>query len=62
MIAESGDHSESACFDAGVWLLNWMEQLIPVLGGRRPAEYMDTIEGQQMLSRLLAIMQSGAYA
>jgi uncharacterized protein (DUF2384 family) len=62
MIAESGDPSESEGFHAGVWLVSWMEQPFPALGGRRPAEYMDTIEGQQMIARLLAIMQTGAYA
>ena len=34
----------------------------PALGGDKPADYMDTIEGQRIVSNLLAMMQSGAYA
>jgi putative toxin-antitoxin system antitoxin component (TIGR02293 family) len=62
MLAESGDPAEIADFDAGKWLTDWMERPLPALGGSRPAEYMDTIEGQEMISRILAMMQSGAYA
>ena len=61
-LAESGDPVEIADFDAGKWLTDWMERPLPALGGSRPAEYMDTIEGQEMISRILAMMQSGAYA
>lgn len=32
------------------------------LRGQRPAEYMHSIEGQERIARLLAMMQSGAYA
>jgi hypothetical protein len=32
------------------------------LGGDKPADYMDTIEGQRIVANLLAMMQSGAYA
>jgi uncharacterized protein (DUF2384 family) len=49
-------------FDATRWLTHWMEEPIPALGGASPADYMDTIEGQEMISRLLATMQTGAYA
>jgi uncharacterized protein (DUF2384 family) len=49
-------------FDAARWLTHWMEEPIPALGGASPSEYMDTIEGQEMISRLLATMQTGAYA
>lgn len=62
MLAESGDPEATAGFNAGKWLTTWMEQPVPALDGRRPAEYMDTIEGQEMIARILAMMQSGAYA
>lgn len=62
ILAESGDPEEIVDFDAGKWLMDWMERRLPALGGSRPAEYMDTIEGQEMISRILAMMQSGAYA
>lgn len=62
MLAESGDPDAIADFDAGKWLTEWMERPLPALGGTRPADYMDTIEGQEMVARILAMMQSGAYA
>jgi putative toxin-antitoxin system antitoxin component (TIGR02293 family) len=49
-------------FDAAVWLAGWLEDSLPALGGRMPAEFMDTAEGQAMVTQLLAQMRSGAYA
>ena len=34
----------------------------PALGGQRPAELMDTPEGQGIVFQLVARMQSGAYS
>lgn len=62
ILDESGDRELMKDFDAAKWLANWMEDPLPALGGKRPAEYMDTIEGQEMVSRLLMMMQTGAYA
>ena len=59
LVAESGNADG---FDAGAWVSNWLEQPVPALGGRRPAELMDTSEGQAIVSRLVTQMQSGAYA
>jgi putative toxin-antitoxin system antitoxin component (TIGR02293 family) len=59
LVAESGQVDG---FDAGAWVSSWLEQPVPALGGRRPAELMDTSEGQAVVSRLVAQMQSGAYA
>jgi len=59
MVAESGNPEG---FDAGQWLAAWMERSVPALGGKRPAEYMATAEGRALISQLLAMMQSGAYA
>lgn len=59
MVNESGDPSG---FDAAQWVAQWLEQSLPALDGRKPAEFMDTAEGQQLVSRLLAQAQSGAYA
>lgn len=44
-------------FDASAWL----NQANPALAGKRPAEYLDTNEGVQIVQRLLAQMESGAY-
>jgi putative toxin-antitoxin system antitoxin component (TIGR02293 family) len=59
MVAESGDPSG---FDAARWLARWLDQPLPALNDEHPADYMDTIEGQKLVSNLLAVMQSGAYA
>ena len=59
MVAESGNPEE---FDAGQWLAEWMERSVPALGGKRPAEYMATAQGRALVSQLLAMTQSGAYA
>ena len=59
MVAESGDPSG---FNAAHWVAEWLETPIPALNHERPAEFMDTIEGQELVSSLLAKMQSGAYA
>jgi putative toxin-antitoxin system antitoxin component (TIGR02293 family) len=59
LVVESGQPQD---FDAGAWVSHWLEQPVPALGGRRPAELMDTPEGQGIVSRLVAQMQSGAYA
>lgn len=61
MLAESSDPVTAAGFNVDKWLANWMNQPMPSLGGRRPIEYMDTIEGQDQVSRLLARMQSGTF-
>lgn len=62
ILDQSGDRELMKDFDAAKWTAQWIEESIPALGGRRPADYMDTIEGQEMVSRLLSMMQTGAYA
>ncbi|MBU3694057.1 MAG: DUF2384 domain-containing protein [Rhodocyclaceae bacterium] len=59
MVEESGD---PAGFDGPRWLAHWLDQPAPALGGARPADFMDTAEGQEMVASLLAKIQSGAYA
>jgi putative toxin-antitoxin system antitoxin component (TIGR02293 family) len=59
MVTESGDLTG---FDAAQWVSDWLESSNPALGNRKPADYLDTSEGQEIVSSLLAQMQSGAYA
>jgi putative toxin-antitoxin system antitoxin component (TIGR02293 family) len=59
MVEESGDPTG---FDAAQWLARWLDEPLPALDGKRPAEYMDTAEGRDLVSNLLAMAQSGAYA
>ncbi len=58
MVAESGD---PAGFDARAWMGRWLGEPLAALGGVRPADLMDTMEGQGLVSAVLARMQSGAY-
>lgn len=59
MVERSGD---PANFNAAQWVAQWLEPPSQALGGRRPAELMDTVAGQELVSDLVAKMQSGAYA
>lgn len=59
MVQESGTPEG---FDAGAWLSAWLREPVPALGGARPIDLVDTMEGQALVSGLLAQMQSGAYA
>ncbi|QYF88215.1 DUF2384 domain-containing protein [Brevundimonas sp. PAMC22021] len=59
MVAESGDADG---FDVRDWTARWLTAPAGALGGLRPMDLMDTMEGQAMVSDTLARMQSGAYA
>ena len=59
MVERSGDPEG---FDAAKWVAEWIERPLPALGGEKPAAYLDTTTGQQMVADLLAKMESGAYA
>ena len=59
MVDESGDPGG---FNAPAWVARWLDEPLPALGGQRPAELMDTAEGQAIVSNLLTRIQSGAHA
>lgn len=59
MVKESGNPRG---FNAAKWVARWLDQPQPALGGKRPAELMDTADGRSIVSDLVARMQSGAYA
>lgn len=59
MVRDSG---EPDGFDAARWTAVWLQRALPALGGARPGELMDTAEGREIISGLVAQMQSGAYA
>ena len=48
-------------FSAAEWIAAWLQRPHPALGGRRPGELMDTADGRDLVSDLLARQQSGAY-
>jgi putative toxin-antitoxin system antitoxin component (TIGR02293 family) len=59
IVQDSGDPEG---FSATAWVSRWLKEPLPALGGARPIELMDTIEGQALVSTVLAQLQSGAYA
>lgn len=59
MIEESGGSED---FDAPSWLSGWLREPLPALGGAKPVDFLDTMEGQMLVSRALGQIQSGAYA
>jgi putative toxin-antitoxin system antitoxin component (TIGR02293 family) len=59
MVSESGG---DPAFNAAQWLAEWLGRPIPALNNSRPADFLDTMEGFELISSLLAMMQSGAYA
>lgn len=52
---------EAADFDAARWLGRWIETPQPALGGRLPADLIDTPTGHEVVARLLGAIESGAY-
>jgi putative toxin-antitoxin system antitoxin component (TIGR02293 family) len=58
IVQESGN---PANFDARAWMARWLTEPLPAFGGARPADLIDTMEGQSLVSSALAMLQSGAY-
>ncbi|MDB5359613.1 MAG: hypothetical protein JWO51_910 [Rhodospirillales bacterium] len=59
IVQESGNPEG---FDAAAWMSRWLNDPVPALGGARPIDLMDTMEGQALVSTTLGQLQSGAYA
>jgi putative toxin-antitoxin system antitoxin component (TIGR02293 family) len=59
MVDESGSPEG---FNAAEWVAHWLDEPLPALDGQRPAELMDTSDGQALVSNLIARLQSGAYS
>lgn len=59
IIQESGNPEG---FDAALWLKGWISRPLAALGNRRPEEFMDTSDGREMISQILARGQTGAYS
>ncbi|WP_081074802.1 antitoxin Xre/MbcA/ParS toxin-binding domain-containing protein [Burkholderia cepacia] len=58
MVEESGNPEG---FDVRSWLRDWLFSSVPALNGRRPVDYLDTPENIDLISRMLASAQTGAY-
>ena len=53
--------AEAKDFDAAKWLGQWIERPQSALGGRKPADLIDTPTGVEIVARLLGAIESGAY-
>jgi len=53
---------EAESFDVREWISRWLQEPLPALGGVRPIDILDTMEGQALVSRALAQIEGGAYA
>jgi len=60
-IVANSTATEAKGFDAAKWLGQWIERPQPSLGGRKPADLLDTPTGVEVVARLLGSIESGAY-
>lgn len=58
MVSQSGAVDD---FDAAKWVAAWIEQPLPALGGKRPADFLNTAGGFSVISDVLSAMEGGAY-
>lgn len=60
-IVENSTSPQARGFDAARWLGRWIEEPQPALGGRKPADLLDTPTGFEVVARTLGALESGAY-
>jgi putative toxin-antitoxin system antitoxin component (TIGR02293 family) len=60
-IVRDSTAAEAQGFDAAKWLGRWIERPQPALGGRKPADLLDTPTGVEIVARLLGSIRSGAF-
>jgi putative toxin-antitoxin system antitoxin component (TIGR02293 family) len=52
---------EAHAFDATRWLGRWIERPQPALGGRKPADLLDSPTGVEVVARLLGSIESSTF-
>lgn len=55
------DNPDARGFDVEKWVGEWITRPQPALGGRCPAELMDTQPGREKVKQVLGSLQSGVY-
>lgn len=60
-IVEGSTAPEARNFNSAKWLGQWLEKPQPALGGRKPAELIDTPTGVDVVAKLLGAIASCAY-
>jgi hypothetical protein len=58
LLQESGN---SEPFDAAAWVDRWLQRPNHALGGAAPEIYLNTPEGEALLSSLIGAMAAGSY-
>jgi hypothetical protein len=58
LLRESGN---SEPFEAAAWLERWLQRPNQALGGAAPELYLNTPEGEALLSSLIGAMAAGSY-
>lgn len=59
LVEESGDPTG---FNAARWVASWLSEPLTALGGKPPADLMDTAEGRMLVLSFVGQMQAGTYA
>ena len=60
-IVDNSTAAQARGFDAAQWLGRWIELPQPALGGRKPADLLDTPTGANVVARILGAIASGAF-
>ena len=60
-IVENSTAAGARNFDVAKWLGQWIERPQPALGGKKPADFLDTPTGVEVVSRILGAIESGVY-
>lgn len=61
MLLTAGNNEEARDFDVVKWVGTWIQRPQPALGGKAPADLMDTPTGRASVMKVLGAIQSGAY-
>lgn len=62
IISDFGDPELAKDFDAAKWLGEWLERPQPSLGMKKPADFLDTATGIQLVEDLLKRIAVGTFA
>lgn len=59
MVIESG---RPEGFNAAAWLAQWLDGPVAAIGGKRPADLLDTDDGRAIVAKVLERMRTGVYS
>jgi putative toxin-antitoxin system antitoxin component (TIGR02293 family) len=62
MLDESGDPEQLKTFDVEGWFARWIQEKLPELGNKTPADMLRNPEGQRAVEQVLARMRGGLAA